>query len=63
MALTHFTDAIAEKVFGMKRSDALKSGICLACKRAVDLTILKPIDQEEYALSGICPACFEEITK
>jgi hypothetical protein len=63
MTLTQFNDLVAEKVFGMKKSDALKYGICVACKRKVDLDVLKPIDQEEYCLSGICPSCFEEITK
>lgn len=63
MTLNRFTDEIAEKIFGIKRSDAQKDGICLSCKKKVDLSILKPIDQEEYALSGICPECFEEITR
>jgi len=62
MKINKLRDALAEAIFGMKRSDALKGSICLVCKRKIDLATLKPIDKAGYEITPICPACFEKIT-
>lgn len=53
-------DALAEEAWGISRSDAWKKGICIACKKPIDVTDFTDLDRQEYQQSALCPACFTE---
>lgn len=63
MNLQSFKNGIARMAFGMTTSEAHEKGVCISCKQNVDRTTLAPDDAKEYRMSGLCPGCFEEITR
>lgn len=57
-------DILGKLAFGMTKAEAHKKQICIDCKRKVELVQLPHIrDVAEYQLSGLCPKCFDSITK
>jgi hypothetical protein len=53
-------DALARLLFGATRADAQRSRTCIRCRHRV--ARLDAADEREFALSGLCPRCFDEIT-
>jgi hypothetical protein len=51
---------LAEMLFGMTPSDAIKQGICVSCKKPADSITMAEVDEIEYRISGLCKTCFEE---
>ena len=62
-SLETFQQSIALKLFGQTLEDAQTKNICIACKAPVDTSDREPIDIVEYLISGLCPSCFDGITK
>ena len=61
--LQDFQDSISKQLFGLTLAEAHSTNICIACKAPVDSAEWEPIDIDEYLISGLCPACFDGITK
>ena len=60
--LSDLLDAMTRGVFAMPRTEALRLGLCLRCQRPVSAVDLAPEDRAEYAISALCPECYEAIT-
>lgn len=58
-----FQDSIATKLFGETLASAVSKNICLCCKSPIETAEWEQIDIDEYNISGLCPACFANITK
>ena len=56
-----FLDRLAKGVFDMTAAQAFDQSICIRCKENVDVRGLEYIDRREYAISAICPTCFDAI--
>lgn len=55
-------DRLALRVFGRTRADAHGGSTCVRCGLLVAQDTLDRQDAKEYRISGLCPACFEELT-
>jgi hypothetical protein len=53
-------DALARRLFGADRADAQRSRTCIRCRHRVG--DLADEDEREFALSGLCPRCFDAVT-
>ncbi len=62
MSLDEFKDKLSISIFGMTKANAHQKGICVNCKEAVDVSVLKKADANEYKTTGLCPKCFNDIT-
>lgn len=59
--LNDLKDAIAMKLYGMKRSDALLKCVCVSCKEPAKF--YSEAGKSEYQKSALCEKCFDEIFK
>lgn len=53
-----FLDRFAMTLFGWTRAEAQAAGQCIRCRLPVAPEAWPDVDQNEYALSAICPACY-----
>lgn len=51
-----------DALYGNERAIAHRAGICVDCGLPVDYDNLSELDQREYRISYICPACFDALT-
>lgn len=51
-------DKISLELYGLTRTNALKLGMCVACKKVVKGT-LEGEDKDEWNISALCPDCFD----
>ena len=58
-----FLDSLSNDLFGLTLDDAHKARKCISCKRTLDMHSLEPVDVDEWLISGLCPTCFEKLTK
>jgi len=63
MSLQDFKDKLSKEVFGRTAPEAQKKSVCVCCGDLVDPLELSDLDWREYEISGLCPKCFEEITR
>jgi hypothetical protein len=58
-------DFMSFRLYGMTKDKALLGGVCISCKKNIENEYLhwEEIDRKEYKISGLCPKCFDEITK
>lgn len=61
--LQEFKDLLGLKVFGMTACQAIEAEICICCKEPAKEKNTKPVDWDEYYISGMCGECFEEVTQ
>lgn len=59
MNLKDFQNNFAKGLFGITIDQAHKDGICIDCKRKIDVKTLEEIDRREYLISGLCPKCYD----
>ena len=57
MNLQEFKDSMSRNLFGMSTKEAIRLGVCVACKRSV-CKFKNDLDEREYFISGLCPKCF-----
>lgn len=50
-----------DALYGNERWIAHRAGICVDCGKPVDYDTLSELDQREYRISYICPACFDRM--
>jgi hypothetical protein len=62
-AIAHLLDGVTLSRFGLTRTEALRLGCCVRCRRDVDPSSLVDIDRMEWHLSALCPACYASITE
>ena len=58
-----FKNSLAKNIFGIPLEDALNTKICINCKSPVETTDWEATDIDEWLISGLCPTCFDYITK
>lgn len=61
MSLESFQNNLARDIFGISKYDAHERKICISCKTHVDQDTLAEIDLREYNISGLCPACWNNL--
>ena len=61
--LQAFSQKISKDIFGMTLKEAHEKNLCISCKSSIESQDLEPIDADEYRISGLCPTCFDRITK
>lgn len=61
--LNTLTNSISKEVFGISREEALSTGICVQCRQPAMQNCYSPAGRREYAISGLCEKCFDEIMK
>jgi len=61
--LQKFKDELANQIFGSTKGEAHETQICINCKLPVINRIETDKGWREYAISGLCEPCFQEITK
>lgn len=54
-------DSLARSVVGRTAAEANASSECIRCNRNVNTDELQTEDATEYALSGICPGCWNDL--
>jgi len=54
---------LAAKLFGITLEEAHEKGICVHCKQPALPKCYSEEGRREYEISGLCEACFDEITK
>jgi len=57
--LQDFKDQIARMLYGMTVAQAHEQRVCISCKQFP--VVHDEIEQHEYAISGLCGKCFDEI--
>ena len=50
-----------DQIMTGQRKLAHATSTCLACRQRVDYANLAELDQREYRISYICPACFDAL--
>lgn len=55
-------EKFSKKVFGMSISEAQAKGICIQCRKPALENCYSEAGKKEYAISGLCEKCFDEIT-
>jgi hypothetical protein len=60
MNLQEMKDMLAKETFGMTTKEAQDKGVCVSCKQVP--THESTLDLNEYRISGLCGACFDEAT-
>lgn len=64
MELKDLLGKLANNLYGMTLKDAHDSQVCIRCQATMEhLQPLSAADRQEYLLSGLCPKCFDTITK
>lgn len=53
-------DAIAQAQFGRKRTDSIRSNICLVCG-APATEFKDELSRKEYTISGMCQDCQDKV--
>lgn len=61
--LDAFKDYVSVQAYGITKQQAHDNGICVNCKQSVRGKVNNDIDYREYMISGLCPSCFDNITK
>jgi predicted RNA-binding Zn-ribbon protein involved in translation (DUF1610 family) len=59
MQLANFLDAMSERLYGRKLTDAQTEFICVRCGESVYGRLSTRDEWNEYTLSGYCPPCAE----
>lgn len=59
--LQKLKDKLAEEAFGQCVSNARAEGLCISCKQLP--RFYSAAGRREYAISGLCEYCFDDITK
>lgn len=62
-SLEVFKNSLAQNIFGATLEEALDTQICIRCKSPIETTDWEPSDIDEWLISGLCPTCFDSITK
>lgn len=58
-ALQQFIDHMGRDFFGMSRSEAHRTGLCIDCKQKAKPLIYSKAGEKEYTMSGMCERCFD----
>lgn len=53
-------DNLSQDVFGRKRTDSIKSGICVVCGTPAH-TFRDALSEKEYRISGMCQSCQDNV--
>ena len=56
-------DRLARRLYGWTPARARELGCCIRCLLTVGPAALSDVDAHEYALSALCPACFDLATR
>jgi hypothetical protein len=59
-AIESLLDEVSERMFGRKRTEAIRAGICVDCGQAV-VAFRNALSYREYAISGLCQRCQDEV--
>lgn len=59
--LDKFKDNLSTEAFGTTKKE-VSDGICISCKKPVNIESLEDVDKAEFRISQICPKCFDTIT-
>ena len=60
--LDELKERLTVDCFGPDYQDALSAGLCINCKELAEPKCYSPEGVKEYAISGLCEPCFDEIT-
>jgi len=58
--LNDMLDNLALESYGIKRSDAIRAGTCVSCKKSAD-GLRAEKNAHEYTLSGLCQICQDAV--
>ena len=61
--MQEFLNQLAEVAFGMSIKKAHEQGVCVVCKKEVNIAEMDNLDRREYRISGLCSPCFEDMAK
>jgi hypothetical protein len=61
--MNKMVDSLATHLFGMTIAEAIEKGVCIQCKRKALPRCPEWVNVKEYAKSGLCAKCFNEITE
>ena len=53
---------LQKRVFGVTREE-LPDSVCISCKTKLNIELFSEIDRKEFRISGLCPQCFDDITR
>jgi len=53
-------DALSERMFGRKRSDAMESNNCVTCGEPA-IEFKDALSKKEYGISGMCQVCQDTV--
>lgn len=56
-------DSMSERWFGLPRSQAIREEFCLLCRQHVLVEMLPPREKENFARSGLCPGCRDDLIR
>lgn len=57
-AIVRLLDAMGLGVYRLSLTEAHRLGCCVRCRRDVNTRDWSARDQDEWALSGLCPTCY-----
>lgn len=57
--LQQFVDQTGRDFFGVSRSEAYRTGLCIDCKQEARRRIYSKAGEKEYTMSGMCERCFD----
>jgi len=61
-SLKELQDIMSKETFGISKSEAHSTGICIQCRQPAVPNCYSAAGRREYAISGLCEKCFDEIT-
>ncbi len=61
MSLQDFKDALSRAATGMTKGEAHANGVCVECKQPWHPRTHTEAGRREYAISGMCEDCFDEL--
>ena len=59
-ALTSYLDTLAQRLYGLTRTEAHERKICISCKSPIGPeNIFTPAGATEYSISALCETCYD----
>lgn len=47
--------------YALPRQEAIDLGRCTKCAESIDTIDMSPLDRAEWAISALCPICYDQI--
>lgn len=60
--LQEFKNQLAQSIYGKTIKEATDAGLCIQCNQPALANCYSEAGRGEFAISGLCEKCFDEIT-